>query len=48
MYLIFDIKEQDENHYLTLCGEFKPIEEVLKDDSVKLDVECEKELMRVR
>lgn len=44
MRLIFDVKEKEGKHYLTLHGEFKPIEEVLNDNSVDLDVECEKEL----
>lgn len=44
MYLVFDIKEQDGRHFLTLRGEFKPIEEVLNDDSVEMDIECKNEL----
>lgn len=42
MTIIFDIKETDGKHYLTLRGEFKPIEDVLNDDSSMS--ECEKEL----
>lgn len=48
MMIIFDIQEKDGKDYLTIRGEFKPIEEVLTDNSDDVSLECEKELWGIK